>query len=411
MSSHSSGPSSEFPTEFRPHSYHLVNPSPWPLVAAFCLLGMTLGGAALMHKHQWGLFTLIPGFATLLYIMYAWWRDVVHEGMVEKSHTTPVSMGLRIGMALFIISEVMFFFAFFWSFFHASTSPHLPLAETWGMGRGTWPPKGIEAFDPFHLPFLNTLILLLSGTTVTWAHYAVMTGNQRDTVRALAITVGLGALFTLLQAYEYSHAAFGFKDGIYASNFYMATGFHGFHVFIGTVFLAVCLMRAKRGDFAPGKQHLGFEFAAWYWHFVDVVWLFLFVFVYLEFGNKILTAFGMLPRRRCVTMRYSALLRSRCPVCGKGKLFRTWLTLNDVCACCGLPISENEVGDGPAFFAITFTGTVIAISAVIVDLRYAPSLWVHAGLWLTATIVLSLLSLRFFKTALLFAHFAYRTEK
>jgi cytochrome c oxidase subunit 3 len=173
-------------------------------------------------------------------------------------------------MALFIASEVMFFAAFFWAFFTSSLFP---------VG-GVWPPKGIHPFNPWEIPFLNTLILLCSGTTVTWAHHALLEGDRKGLSRGLLLTVALGITFTALQAWEYSHAAFGFKDGIYPSTFFMATGFHGFHVIIGTCFLMVCLGRAEAGHFTP-DHHFGFEAAAWYWHFVDVVWLFLFICVYI----------------------------------------------------------------------------------------------------------------------------------
>jgi cytochrome c oxidase subunit 3 len=175
-------------------------------------------------------------------------------------------------MLLFIASEVMFFAAFFWAYFDASLFPK----EATGF---VWPPEGIHVFEPFELPFMNTLILLLSGSTVTWAHHALREGDRRSMLLGLALTIGLGALFTLVQAYEYSHAAFGFRDGIYPSTFFMATGFHGFHVIVGTIFLSVCWLRAYRGHFKP-DHHFGFEAAAWYWHFVDVVWLFLFICVY-----------------------------------------------------------------------------------------------------------------------------------
>lgn len=272
------------------HPYHLVNPSPWPALGSLALFVGTLGGAMYMHGKQGGAFMVVIGLALVLYTMYVWWRDVIHEARVDKAHTRAVSRGLRVGMALFITSEVLFFAAFFWAFFNASTLPKAPLTDTWAIAAGIWPPEGIKTFDPFHLPFLNTLILLLSGTTVTWAHHAILHNNNKEAVQALWYTVILGLLFTACQAYEYSHAAFGFKDGVYATTFFMATGFHGFHVIVGTIFLAVCLGRAKKGHFTPEK-HLGFEFAAWYWHFVDVVWLFLFVFVYCDMANRLMPAF------------------------------------------------------------------------------------------------------------------------
>ena len=261
------------------HPFHLVNPSPWPLASSMSLLSLTLGAAMSMHGKPLGHLLLIAGIAAIVACAFFWWRDVVKEGMIDKAHTPAVSMGLRLGMGLFIASEVMFFVAFFWAFFSSAIFPHAPLTDTWGVAAGVWPPVGIQTFDPFDLPFLNTLILLLSGTTVTWAHHAILEGKRDDVITALWFTVILGLSFTSLQALEYSHAAFGLKGSIYAATFYMATGFHGIHVIIGTLFLAVCLARTYKNQFSP-KQHLGFEFAAWYWHFVDVVWLFLFVFVY-----------------------------------------------------------------------------------------------------------------------------------
>ena len=272
------------------HPFHLVNPSPWPALGALSLLMFTFGSALFMHHKPAGAPLALVGFVLLLYTMFVWWRDVVKEARVDHAHTSAVSRGLRAGMALFIVSEVLFFAAFFWAFFNASTLPKLPLEDTWAIAPGVWPPKGIHPFDPWHLPFLNTLILLLSGTTVTWAHYAILKGDRANTIKALWFTVGLGVTFTCCQAYEYAHAAFGFKDGVYASTFFMATGFHGFHVIVGTLFLSVCLGRAYKGHFEP-KQHLGFECAAWYWHFVDVVWLFLYVFVYGDMANTLMPAF------------------------------------------------------------------------------------------------------------------------
>lgn len=279
---------------FVKHPYHLVDPSPWPVLSCIGLLFFTLGMAMVFHaKYMIGGPVFAVGLGLILYCMYGWWRDVTHEAERDRAHTTPVAVGLRIGVVLFIVSEIMFFAAFFWAFFSASTLPRLPLLDTWTIAEGVWPPKGITPFNPWDLPFLNTLILLLSGTTVTWAHYALLQNDRKGLVQGLTWTVILGAIFTLLQAYEYSHAAFGFKDGVYASTFYMATGFHGFHVIVGTLFLLVCLKRAKAGHFTP-ERHLGLEFAAWYWHFVDVVWLFLFVCVYGGLVNKMLPIFGTL---------------------------------------------------------------------------------------------------------------------
>ena len=273
------------------HDYHIINPSPWPIIGSAGALLMAIGGVSWMQHLQGNEFHLlgvpIPspwvffvGVLVVLYTMFSWWSDTIKEAH-EGHHTRVVSLHLRYGMLLFIASEVMFFVAWFWAFFDASLFP----AETAQYAReaftgGVWPPKGIEVLDPFHLPLYNTIILLLSGTTVTWAHHALLHDDRKGLVWGLVLTVALGALFSMVQAYEYMHAPFAFKDSIYGATFFMATGFHGFHVLIGTIFLLVCLLRALRGDFTP-KQHFGFEAAAWYWHFVDVVWLFLFACVYV----------------------------------------------------------------------------------------------------------------------------------
>lgn len=264
------------------HKYHLVDPSPLPLITSISLFILAIGAVLFMHEYKAGVPVLLIGSAMVLYSIFIWWRDVIREGREDRAHTDVVRRGLSFGMLLFIISEVMFFFAFFWSFFNASLFPAGILdGGVWPDKAGVWPPEGIKTLDPWNIPFLNTLILLLSGTTVTWAHYSLIDNNNKDLVKALTITVALGVIFTTFQIYEYYHAEFKWKDGVFASNFYMATGFHGLHVLIGTIFLFVCLLRAKAGHFKKGYGHLGFEFAAWYWHFVDVVWLFLFVFVYI----------------------------------------------------------------------------------------------------------------------------------
>ncbi|MBV9217988.1 MAG: cytochrome c oxidase subunit 3, partial [Methylobacteriaceae bacterium] len=221
------------------------------------------------------------GVIGVLYTMASWWVDVINEAEHEGFHTRVVQISHRYGMILFIASEVMFFVAWFWAFFNSALFVGDPMefARVDATG-GIWPPKGIEAFSPWHLPLVNTLILLTSGTTVTWAHHALLHNDRAGLRNGLILTILLGMSFTCIQAYEYSHAAFGFKNSIYGATFFMATGFHGFHVIIGTIFLTVCLIRALLGHFTP-KQHLGFEFAAWYWHFVDVVWLFLFSCVYV----------------------------------------------------------------------------------------------------------------------------------
>lgn len=255
------------------HPYHLVDPSPWPLVGSFSAGGLVLG--IVLYAHYGTLWLLILGLLSVLFTMFMWWRDVIRESLTPGLHTAVVRIGLRYGMVLFIASEVMFFVAFFWAYFHYALFPeHVANAA-----EAIWPPQGILTFDPFSLPFLNTMILLLSGCTVTWAHHSLLHGDRKSLVQGLALTVFLGVCFTGLQAWEYAVAPFSFTGGIYPSTFFLATGFHGFHVIVGTIFLAVCLFRAMRGHFTP-ERHFGFEAAAWYWHFVDVVWLFLFVCIY-----------------------------------------------------------------------------------------------------------------------------------
>jgi cytochrome c oxidase subunit 3 len=263
------------------HDYHILPPSIYPFLGAVGAFVMLFGSVWWMKGVAGGMWVFLAGLAAVLYTMWGWWSDVVHESQAGD-HTPVVRIGLRYGFILFIMSEVMFFAAWFWTFFkHAM----YPMGAMSPLVDGTWlhMPDGsiIETFDPWHLPLINTLILLLSGCAATWAHHALVHGNvRRDIIAGLTAAVALGALFSVFQAYEYSHAAFGFAGNIYGATFYMATGFHGFHVFIGTIFLLVCLFRTRKGHFTP-EQHVGFEAAAWYWHFVDVVWLFLFASVYV----------------------------------------------------------------------------------------------------------------------------------
>ena len=310
------------------HDYHLVNPSPWPLVGSAAAAMMMIGAVAWMKSGTGepgfmlgstdspffvikGAWLFFLGLAGVLFTMVGWWRDVIAESLNGENTSTVVRLGLRYGMVLFIASEVMFFAGWFWAFFGAALFPGagdaIMLTEGAQMlnangdpaylgndGRihatgGVWPPADIEPLSPWGLPLINTLILLLSGTTVTWAHHAVIHNDQKGLVNGLIVTIILGAIFTFFQYLEYYEALslgmFKFSGGgIYGASFFMATGFHGLHVIIGTLFLIVCLFRALAGHFTP-ERHFGFECAAWYWHFVDVVWLFLFAFIYVA-GNQ-----------------------------------------------------------------------------------------------------------------------------
>ena len=260
------------------HDYHLVDPDPWPLIGSISAFFLFGGLVMWMHDNRYGPFVCLAGLAAVLITMFSWWSNTIREAH-QGYHTPVVQLHLRYGMILFIASEVMFFLAWFWAYFDASLFPSA--AEAVG---GQWPPKGQNVLDPFGFPLLNTLILLCSGTTVTWAHHSLIHGDREGLKLGLLLTVLLGILFTSIQAYEYMHAPFAFKQSsggtIYGSTFFMATGFH---VIVGTIFLTVCLIRAWKGDFTP-RQHFGFEAAAWYWHFVDVVWLFLFVSIYVWGG-------------------------------------------------------------------------------------------------------------------------------
>ncbi len=284
------------------HDYHLVNPSPWPLVGSISALILafgaiiwmrSLGGGSGLFGAQ-GPLVFGIGAAGIILTMFLWWRDVIYESN-HGDHTPVVQLHLRYGMILFIASEVMFFVAWFWAYFDASLFPGdvhtlqnsnevIGMVQRNELTGGQWPPKPAEGFqhtfNPWGIPLVNTLILLTSGVTVTWAHHALLNNNRSQLIIGLILTVALGALFTALQVYEYGHAAFSFPGHIYGSTFFMATGFHGAHVIIGTIFLLVCLLRALGGGFTPQK-HFGLEAAAWYWHFVDVVWLFLFACIYV----------------------------------------------------------------------------------------------------------------------------------
>jgi len=257
------------------HDYHILQPSIWPFLGALGAFVMLFGAVRWMHGGLPLLF--LAGLVTVAYTMIGWWGDTIAEEK-EGDHTPVVLIGLRYGFVFFIMSEVMFFSAWFWTFFKHALYPMGPKSPAVD---GVWPPAGIETLDPWHLPLINTVTLLLSGCALTWAHHALVhENNRKDAAQGLLLAAMLGVMFTAFQAYEYHHAAFGFAGNIYGAAFFMATGFHGAHVIIGTIFLLVCFFRIRAGHFSP-DSHVGFEAAAWYWHFVDVVWLFLFASIYI----------------------------------------------------------------------------------------------------------------------------------
>jgi cytochrome c oxidase subunit 3 len=259
-------------SKFQAHPFHLVSPSPWPTYTSIALLSLTTSGVSTMHSfHNAGWFLLLA-FITVVLSMGLWWRDVISEGTYLGNHTLAVQRGLNMGVALFILSEALFFLAIFWAFFHSALSPTVELGAQ-------WPPMGIEAINPFELPLLNTVILLSSGFTVTYAHHSLIQGNRSGALYGLVITVVLAIVFTLLQGVEYTVSSFTISDGIFGTCFYFGTGFHGLHVMIGTAFILVGLWRVLAYH-STDNHHLGLESAILYWHFVDVVWLFLFIAIY-----------------------------------------------------------------------------------------------------------------------------------
>nr|YP_010827565.1 cytochrome c oxidase subunit III [Raptrix fusca]WFD61161.1 cytochrome c oxidase subunit III [Raptrix fusca] len=252
------------------HPYHLVTSSPWPILAAFNIMIAMMG--FIKFSYHFDLNLMLFGIFMLILTIIQWWRDVIRESTYQGYHTLKVMSGLRWGMILFIVSEVFFFISFFWAFYHSSLSPSIDIGTI-------WPPLGISPFNAMQIPLLNTMILLASGVTITWSHHGLLENNYNEMIQGLLLTIILGLYFTMLQMYEYMEAPFTIADSVYGSTFFMATGFHGLHVIIGTTFLITCIYRMLFMHFSS-NHHFGFEAAAWYWHFVDVVWLFLYISIY-----------------------------------------------------------------------------------------------------------------------------------
>nr|YP_010937299.1 cytochrome c oxidase subunit III [Ixodes kohlsi]WKW95295.1 cytochrome c oxidase subunit 3 [Ixodes kohlsi]WKW95308.1 cytochrome c oxidase subunit 3 [Ixodes kohlsi] len=252
------------------HPFHIVDKSPWPFTSAVSSIMLTIGMIYTLHFNFSPMTFLM--LLILILTMFQWWRDVSREAAYQGYHSSYVIWGLKLGMILFIVSEIFFFISFFWAFFHSSLSPNIEIGSM-------WPPKNIMPFNPFEIPLLNTTILISSGISISWSHHSIINNNFKEAFNALLITILLGITFTFLQGWEYLQAQFSMSDSIFGSTFFMTTGFHGLHVIIGTMFLIVSLIRLNK-NLMSSSHHFGFEAAAWYWHFVDVVWLFLFTFMY-----------------------------------------------------------------------------------------------------------------------------------
>uniref|UniRef100_UPI0030FE5488 cytochrome c oxidase subunit III n=1 Tax=Ixodes trianguliceps TaxID=347913 RepID=UPI0030FE5488 len=252
------------------HPFHMVNKSPWPFTSCIASILLTLSMIFSLHYSFSNM--LLLAILIMLLTLFQWWRDTSREASFQGNHTYNVIWGLKFGMILFIISEIFFFFSFFWAFFHSSLSPNIEIGSM-------WPPKNIIPFNPFEIPLLNTTILISSGISISWSHHSLINNNYNEAFKSLLITIILGLLFTTLQSWEYIESQFSISDSIFGSTFFMTTGFHGIHVIIGTTFLIISLIRIKL-NLMSSSHHFGFEAAAWYWHFVDVVWLFLYTFMY-----------------------------------------------------------------------------------------------------------------------------------
>nr|YP_003734785.1 cytochrome c oxidase subunit III [Spathius agrili]ACJ06259.1 cytochrome c oxidase subunit III [Spathius agrili] len=252
------------------HPYHLVTLSPWPLLCSLSFINLMMGVVKWLYTHDNLL--MFNGYLLLVIMLFQWWRDVIRESTYQGNHTSEVISGLRLGMVLFILSEVMFFLSFFWTYFHMFLSPSVEFG-------GVWPPKELIVFNPYNIPLLNTLILLSSGVFITWCHYSILSGNYDSSIYSILMTIGLGYLFVFFQYIEYNESYFSMSDSVYGSIFFLVTGFHGLHVIIGALFIFICWKRLSLKHYSF-THHFGFEASSWYWHFVDVVWLFLYIFIY-----------------------------------------------------------------------------------------------------------------------------------
>ena len=376
---------------------------------------------------------LVFGLGTvgILYTFIGWWRDVIREAQYEGFHTRVVQISHRYGMILFIASEVMFFVAWFWAYFNTALFP----GDVHDYGRlaithGVWPPQGIETFNPWHLPLLNTLILLTSGTTVTWAHHALLENDRQGLKWGLALTILLGLTFTCVQAYEYAHAAFHYSGNIYGATFFMATGFHGAHVIIGSIFLIVCLFRAhatgtsRPPSISASSSPPGTGISST-WCGCSCSPAYMCgapacripsdrLTMALREGGVIAPPFCFTERARTMAdepLPIARGLRGRCPHCGEGKLFQGFLTLRPRCDHCGLDYSFADAGDGPAVFVILLGGALVVFAALITEVAYQPPYWVHAVLWVPLILLVTLAPLRPIKGLMIALQYHHRAQE
>lgn len=256
----------------RNHVFHILDFSPWPILMALSLMLSMKSGVLFMQGFNGGSSSLLFGFVLVCLVFFCWFSDISKESTLQGCHTYLVQRGLKIGFVLFIVSELMFFVALFWAFFHSSLAPSVDLGAI-------WPPRGIQALDPLSVPLLNTIVLVASGVVLTWGHHAIITANKPQTTLSLLITILLALSFTGLQFLEYMESTFNIADSVYGSTFFMCTGFHGIHIIIGTIYLITCLYRTTFG-FNTNSSHVGLDTCAWYYHFVDIVWIFMFLAVY-----------------------------------------------------------------------------------------------------------------------------------
>nr|YP_010990596.1 cytochrome c oxidase subunit III [Nisia atrovenosa]WOW98923.1 cytochrome c oxidase subunit III [Nisia atrovenosa] len=252
------------------HPFHMVSLSPWPILISFSIMSMLIGMIEMIYFKS--KMSFIIGMSSTMLISSQWWRDISRESTLEGNHTKKILTMMKMGMILFIVSEIMFFISFFWTFYHSSLSPCIQI----GM---KWPPPSILTFNPLQIPLLNTIILLSSGVSITWAHHNLLNNKMSNSIKSILITIALGVYFSVLQFIEYKESSFSISDSIYGSLFFMSTGFHGIHVIIGTLFILINLKWLKNFHLSS-LNHLSFESAAWYWHFVDIVWLFLYLSIY-----------------------------------------------------------------------------------------------------------------------------------